>query len=85
MEEEVKQRIVSFLAQYPRTIKFSRKIKELQDAYAKLFALIEYLLKHSKKLTNKDETFKKHWETWKQRGLASQQTLTMVKRRMGFS
>ena len=45
---------------------------------------MEYVLKHSKNLTNEDKTFKKHWESWKQKGLTSQQTITVVKRRMGL-
>ena len=85
MKEEVKRKIESFLAQYPGTIEFPRKGKEFQDAHSKLFALIEYVLKHSNDLTNEDEIFQKHWETWKRRGLASQQTITTVKRRMGLN
>ena len=84
IKEKVNQKIVSFLAQYPGIIEFPLKSKEFQEAHSKLFALIEYVLKHSKDLTNEDETFQKHWETWKQRGLAPQQSLIMVKRRMGL-
>ena len=82
MEKENKQKIELFLTKYPETIEFTRQSKEFQHAHAKLFELIEYVLNHSKDLTPEDEKFKKHWESWKQNGLNSQQSLTVVKRRM---
>ena len=42
------------------------------------------MLKNSKDLTPEDQKFKKEWDLWKQKGLASQQSLTMVKRRMSL-
>ena len=82
MKEEVKRKSESFFAQYPATIDFPRKGKEFQEAHSRLFALIEYVLKHSNDFTNEDDTFHKHWETWRRRGLISQQPITTVKRSM---
>ena len=71
------------MGKYPDELEFP-KHKDFQYAHTKLFELVEYVLKHSKDLTPEDEKFKKNWELWKQKGLASQQSLTMVKRRMSL-
>ena len=78
MDGEMKKQIESFLGKYPQELEFP-KSKDFQYAHAKLFELVEYVLDHSKNLTPEDENFKKSWEFWKQNGLASQQSLTMVK------
>ena len=71
-DEGIKQKIEIFLEKYPGKIEFPRKSKEFQEAHAKLFDLVEFVLKHSKDLTNEDEKFKMKWEKWKQAGLESQ-------------
>ena len=83
MDGDIKKQIESFLGKYPDELEFP-KHKDFQYAHAKLFELVEYVLKHSKDLTPEDEKFKKNWELWKEKGLASQQSLTMVKRRMSL-
>ena len=51
-------KIEAFLAKYPGKIEFSRKLKEFEEAHAKLFELIEYIIRHTKALTTEDEKFK---------------------------
>ena len=83
MDSDMKKQIEAFLGKYPNVLEFP-KHKDFQYAHAKLFELVEYVLKNSKDLTPEDEKFKKEWDLWKQKGLASQQSLTMVKRRMSL-
>ena len=78
-------KIEAFLAKYPGKIEFPRQLKEFEEAHAKLFELIEYIIRHTKAFTTEDEKFKIEWNKWKDSGLESHQSLTVVKRRMGLS
>ena len=58
MDGDIKKQIESFLGKYPDELEFP-KHKDFQYAHAKLFELVEYVLKHSKDLTPEDEKFKR--------------------------